>query len=193
MGAGHFGVATAGAYGHLALFATDITATPVTTARPLPAAPTGSHLHDVFSYTASDGHGGTASAALDITLNRGPNAMADTATATTGIGGTASGNVLANDSDADGGGLADGGGYGARLARHLVLGANGGYTYTVTSLTGATGSHLHNIFSYTVSDGHGGTASAALDITLNRGPIAGNQPTAVIARGRNCSGQCPDQ
>jgi VCBS repeat-containing protein len=54
----------------------------------------------------------------------------------------------------------------------LVLGTDGGYTYTVTDLTGAAGSHLHDIFSYTVSDGHGGTASAALDITLNRGPVA---------------------
>ena len=28
-----------------------------------------SHLHDLFSYTASDGHGGTATAILDIVLN----------------------------------------------------------------------------------------------------------------------------
>jgi VCBS repeat-containing protein len=69
----------------------------------------------------------------------------------------------------------------------LVLGTDGGYTYTVTDLTGAAGSHLHDIFSYTVSDGHGGTASAALDITLNRGPVA-NADVAGVSRGGLVSG-----
>jgi VCBS repeat-containing protein len=164
------GVPTAGTYGDLTLFSDGHYGYVADNSAALALAPTGSHLHDSFSYTISDGHGGTASAALDITLNRGPVAAADTATATTGVGGTASGNVLANDSDADGDSLtaaavAVPGSHGT-----LVLGTDGGYSYTVTDLTGATGSHLHDSFSYTVSDGHGGTASAALDITLNRAP-----------------------
>jgi VCBS repeat-containing protein len=65
----------------------------------------------------------------------------------------------------------------------LVLGTDGGYAYTVTNLTGAAGSHLHDIFSYTVSDGHGGAASATLDITLNRAPIAVDDSTAVTKGG----------
>jgi VCBS repeat-containing protein len=181
------GVPTAGAYGHLALFSDGHYGYAADNSAALAAAPTGSHLHDIFSYTASDGHGGTSSAALDITLNRGPVAAADTATATTGIGGSASGNVLANDSDADGDDLAAAAG--TVLGSHgtLVLGTDGGYTYTVTDPTGAAGSHLHDIFSYMVSDGHGGTASAALDITLNRGPVA-NADVAGVSRGGLVSG-----
>jgi VCBS repeat-containing protein len=177
------GIPTAGTHGHLALFSNGHYGYAADNSAALALAPTGSHLHDTFSYTVSDGHGGTASATLDITLNRGPGAAADTAIATTGIGGTASGNVLANDSDADGDGLAAAAG--TMLGSHgtLVLSADGGYTYTVTNLTGAAGSQLHDIFSYTVSDGHGGTASAALDITLNRTPIAANDSTAVTKGG----------
>jgi len=177
------GVSTAGTYGHLALFSDGHYGYAADNSAALAFAPTGSHLHDIFSYTVSDGHGGTDSAGLDITLNRGPGAAADTAMATTGIGGTASGNVLTNDSDADGDGLAAAAG--TVLGSHgtLVLGTDGGYTYTVTDLTGVAGSHLHDIFSYTVSDGHGGTASAALNITLDRAPIAADDSTAVTKGG----------
>ncbi len=181
------GVPTAGTYGHLALFSDGHYGYEADNSAALALAPTGSHLHDIFSYTVSDGHGGTASAALDITLNRGPVAAADSATATTGIGGTASGNVLANDSDADADDLAAAAGTVPGSHGTLVLGTDGGYTYTVTDLTGAAGSHLHDIFSYTVSDGHGGTASAALDITLNRGPVA-NADVAGVSRGGLVSG-----
>ena len=176
------GVPTAGTYGHLSLFSDGHYSYVADNSAALAVAPTGSHLHDIFNYTVSDGHGGTDSAALDITLNRAPVAAADTAVATTGIGGTASGNLLANDSDADGDGLAAVPGTVQGSHGTLVLGANGGYTYTVTNLTGSAGSHLHDILSYTVSDGHGGTANAALDITLNRGPVA-EDDTAVVATG----------
>ena len=53
---------------------------------------------------------------------------------------------------------------------NLALSADGSFSYTVTNLTGATGSHLHDIFTYMESDGYGGTAAANLDITLNRAP-----------------------
>ena len=43
------------------------------------SAATGSQLHDVFGYTASDGSGGIANASLDITLNRLPMARGDLA------------------------------------------------------------------------------------------------------------------
>jgi VCBS repeat-containing protein len=70
----------------------------------LALAPTGSHLHDIFSYTVSDGHGGTASAALDITLNRGPvAAVNDSYTTNEDTTLTVAGaSLLANDSDLDG-------------------------------------------------------------------------------------------
>ena len=134
------------------------------------AGPTGSHLHDLFGYTVSDGRGGLASASLDITLNRGPVAIDDDASASTGIGGTASGNVRANDSDPDGDSLTVTPFSGAGTHGNLALSADGSFSYTVMDLTGASGSHLHDIFTYTESDGHGGTAAANLDITLNRAP-----------------------
>ena len=126
------GIPTAGTYGHLALFSNGHYNYAADNSAALALAPTGIHLHDIFSYTVSDGHGGTASAALDITLNRGPVAAADTATATTGIGGTASGNLLANDSDADGDDLVAAAGTVPGSHGTLVLGTDGGYTYTVT-------------------------------------------------------------
>ena len=60
---------------------------------------------------------------------------------------------------------------------HLTLNANGGYSYVADNsaaiAAAATGSHLHDVFGYTASDGLGGTANASLDITLNRLPMAG--------------------
>ena len=119
----------------------------------------------------------------------------DFATATVGIGGTASAlapGVLANDSDPDrdplfvstvqyGPGLATAAGSSV-LGGHgsLTLNANGSYSYTVTDLTGPTGVHLHDIFTYTDSDGLGGeTGSATLDITLDRAPVAANDAANV--------------
>jgi VCBS repeat-containing protein len=121
-----------------------------------------------------------------IQANQPPHAVDDFATATTGIGGTASADtahgVLANDSDPDGDTLVvtgfTGGSHGS-----LVLSADGSYSYTVTDLTGPTGSHLHDVFTYAVSDGHGGVASANLDITLNRAPTAVNDSTGVAKGG----------
>ena len=102
--------------------------------------------------------------------NHSPIALDDVAIAGTGIGGTASGNVLDNDSDPDGDTLSVTPFSGAGAHGNLALGADGSFSYTVTNLTGATGSHLHDIFGYTESDGRGGVASASLDITLNRAP-----------------------
>src|SRR2546428_181845 len=71
----------------------------------------------------------------------------------------------------------------------LTLNAVGSYSYTVTNLSGPTGSHLHDVFTYGVSDGHGGVGSANLDITLNRAPIAVNDSaTATTGIGGSASG-----
>src|SRR5262245_31751427 len=106
--------------------------------------------------------------------NHPPTALDDSANATTGIGGAASGNVLSNDSDPDGDSLTVTGFSGAGAHGNLTLNTDGSYSYTVTNVIGATGSHLHDVFTYTESDGRGGTASANLDITLNRAPVATN-------------------
>src|SRR5690606_22554115 len=68
----------------------------------------GQHLTDMFTYTASDGHGGTTSSTLTVRIdgstdNRGPTAFDDTNTVTEDSApNPVSGNVLANDSDPDG-------------------------------------------------------------------------------------------
>src|SRR5262249_36053894 len=111
--------------------------------------------------------------------NNLPIALDDAAIATTGIGGTASGNVLSNDSDPDGDSLTVTPFSGAGAHGDLTLNADGSFSYTVTDLTGATGSHLHDMFTYTESDGRGGTASAHLDIALNRAPVAANDIAGV--------------
>jgi VCBS repeat-containing protein len=101
--------------------------------------------------------------------NHAPTAHDDAATAT-GIGGTTSGNVLTNDSDTDGDPLTVTPFNGAGAYGNLTLNSDGSFSYVITNLTGATGSHLHDVFTYTETDGRGGNASAELDITLNRAP-----------------------
>ncbi len=138
----------------------------------------GQTLKDTFTYTVSDGHGGTDSAKLDITINGTTDNQAPVAdddvdsvkedTAPNPI----VGNVLSNDSDADGDILTvtNAGtfdlGHGS-----LVINANGSYSYTLDNSDSAVnalndGQTLKDTFTYTVSDGHGGTDSAKLDITI---------------------------
>ncbi|MDE5447241.1 hypothetical protein GWG65_39245 [Bradyrhizobium sp. CSA207] len=119
--------------------------------------------------------------------NHSPVAVDDAANATTGIGGTATGNVLANDSDADGDSLTVTPFVGVGAHGKLTLNADGSFNYIVTDLTGPTGSHLHDVFSYNESDGRGGIASADLDVALNRAPVVLNN-TAGLKIGTTSSG-----
>ena len=63
-GAGTVGTSLAGAYGHLTLNANGSYSYVADNSAAIAAAPTGSHLQDTFSYTVSDGNGGTATASL---------------------------------------------------------------------------------------------------------------------------------
>ena len=156
---------------------------------------------DTFSYTVSDGHGGSATATLTITVtgtDDGPLAVADANAVTEDTPpNPVSGNVLDNDSDVDTGdvltvgavnGSADnvgepiGGTYGT-----LQLNADGSYSYTLDNGKDAVqalaaGQTATDLFSYTVSDGHGGTATATLTITVtgtNDQPVAEADSNAV--------------
>jgi VCBS repeat-containing protein len=94
-----------------------------------------------------------------------------------------SGNVLINDHDANGNVL-NVTNAGTFVLDHgtLVLGANGIYTYTLNNGDPAVnalndGQKLTDSFTYNISDGHGGTDSAKLTITINgstdnRPPVA---------------------
>ena len=116
---------------------------------------------DSFSYTVSDGHGGSAPASVSITVtcvNDAP--VANNDSAVTNEDTPVAGNVLTNDSDVDGDALT------AALVTNvshgtLVLNANGTYTYAP-----APNYNGPDSFTYQVSDGHGGTAVATVSITV---------------------------
>jgi len=124
-----------------------------------------------------------------VTIDRPPVANNDVASDVAGstIAMTAATGVLSIDSDLDGDkltvtGVSDAasgaGSVGNSLAGlygHLTLNADGSYSYVASNLSAIssapTGSHLQDIFTYTVSDGNGATSAAELTITLDRPPV----------------------
>jgi len=118
---------------------------------------------DSFTYTISDGRGGSATAKVSITVsavNTAPVAVNDTASTTQGTPVTIV--VLANDSDADGDRLT------VVSVTDLVNGTvviNNDQTITYTPHPSFSGT---DTFTYTISDGHpGGTATATVSITVS--------------------------
>ena len=127
-----------------------------------------------FPYTVSDGRGATASATNTITVfNRPPVAVNDTASTPQNLPVTIY--VLANDSDPDGNPL---------TVQSVTQPANGSVAIqpgggAVIYTPGSTGSAS---FSYTVSDGKGGAATASVSVTIlppNMPPDARGDQRAV--------------
>lgn len=117
---------------------------------------------DAFSYVVSDGRGGTATATVTITVtpvNDAPVAVNDSGATASGTAVTVT--VLANDQDVDGDALTvtavTPGANGS-----VVLNANGTVTYTPNA--GFSGTDQ---FSYTISDGRGGTATGLVSVVVN--------------------------
>ncbi|WP_374089806.1 Ig-like domain-containing protein [Methylomicrobium lacus] len=111
---------------------------------------------DSFTYTISDGIGGSASATVNITVNPvndAPVAVNDTATVR--VKKTVSINVLSNDSDVD----ADTLSIISTTKGKIVNGQTLSYTGTAIGT---------DTFTYTVSDGKGGLASASVTVTVKR-------------------------
>ncbi|MCC6595427.1 MAG: tandem-95 repeat protein [Rhodanobacteraceae bacterium] len=135
---------------------------------------------DRFSYTISDGRGGTATAFVTITVttlvNNPPVAVDDLATAPVGTPSLTI-NVLANDSDPDGDPLTISA-IGVPSAGTAVISGNQ-VIYTPAVVTGTT----IDRFAYQISDGRGGTATAlvTINITLpfNQPPVAVDDPVNV--------------
>jgi hypothetical protein len=124
---------------------------------------------DSFAYTISDGSGGvdTATVAVTITaVNDAPVAVGDAAVTNENVPVAIS--VLANDSDVDGGALS---------VSAVTQGTRGsvatnGTTVTYTPAANTNGS---DAFTYTVSDGQGGTATASVTVSVlpvNDPPVA---------------------
>src|SRR5262245_24647125 len=124
---------------------------------------------EVFSYSISDGNGGTSISTLTITItgtNDAPVANADVNTIAEDTVPPISGNVLTNDSDVEGDALsvtttgAQTGSYGT-----VTIAADGTYSYTLDNSNPAVqglavGETVTETFSYSISDGNGGTATS---------------------------------
>jgi YD repeat-containing protein len=119
-----------------------------------------------FSYAVSDGRGGSSSATVTVsvtTVNQGPTSVADVFSATAGMSMLLP--VLANDTDPDGDPLT--------ITAHTtptggaasISGAN--IIYTAPATQGIY------TFSYSVSDGRGGTASAQVTVEVWPGEMEG--------------------
>ncbi len=142
---------------------------------PVAGFPSGNSGTDAFSYTISDGHSHTRTGTVTVTVtDRPPVAVADTVPVAFGTQTTFS--PMINDSDPDSDtltitsptgtsmGTAVTGGSVVRSGQHLIYTPPTGYSGVDT-------------FPYTISDGHGNTATATETMNIgvaNRAPIANN-------------------
>ncbi len=132
---------------------------------------------DTFTYTVGDGKGGTSTATVTVVLtpvNDPPVARPDRATTTSGVPTTLS--VLGNDTDPDGDALT------------VVAASTPGHGTVTCSATGVcvytpdAGFAGNDSFTYTVSDGNGGTAIGRVDVVVtNRAPVLRPDPTTVTS------------
>ena len=119
------------------------------------------HGNDSFTYTISDGQGGSDTAVVSMivhSVNDPPDAANDSATVRKNRSGTI--NVLANDSDPDGDTLSV-----VSAAQpskgSVAVNADGSITYTPRKGFVGTDS-----FTYTISDGNGGEDTATVTVTV---------------------------
>ncbi|MCR4299382.1 MAG: Ig-like domain-containing protein, partial [Gallionella sp.] len=141
---------------------------------------------DTFSYTVSDLAGATSTATVAMTVagaNDGPVTADDAAAVQEDLNITATGNVLANDSDVDQGtvlSVADAGTQQGNYGQ-LTLNSDGSYSYTLDNASPAVQSlgrdaQVVEHFGYTATDGIVGAASV-LDVFLNG---ANDAPILVV-------------
>ncbi len=135
---------------------------------------------DSFSYTLTDGQGGSATATVSVTVdavNDNPNAANDAAETEEGEAVTIA--VLGNDTDVDGDALTIAvftqGSNGA-----VSAGSGGALIYTPSGNFTGTDS-----FTYTVTDGQGGSDSATVQVTVN--PVDAGEPGGTIGTTGNDS------
>ena len=129
---------------------------------------------DTFTYSITDGKGGNATATVTVNVaqaNRAPVANNDSYTLAQNSPPTLL-DVLANDTDPDGDAL---------TITAITAPAHGSASISgnKVSYTPAAGYSGPDSFSYTISDGKGGTATATVSITItavaaNRPPVANN-------------------
>ncbi len=159
----------------------------------------GQAVLDSFSYTATDGAGST-DAVVEFTItgaNDAPVVTADAAQVAANGAASASGNVLANDTDRDTGASLAVAGAGSFAGTYgsLVLAQDGSYTYTLDADGAAVralaaGQSAVDSFAYAATDGVASILST-LAITVNganEAPVAAPDTAAVTAGGTAASG-----
>lgn len=129
-----------------------------------------------IEYTISDGHGGTDTAQVTLTItavNDAPVAVDDTASVTED--GSVTVTVLTNDSDVDGDVLT----VTMASTENGSVAVNNGTTVTFTPVANVNGEAT---FTYTISDGFGGTDTATVTVVIvaiNDAPVANNDQANV--------------
>ena len=173
-------------------FTGDFTYAPTAAARHSKAADTASDAdkHDVVTVTVTDGKGGVASGPVTVTIKSANNAptvgffglfgvRVDSPNTTTGV---VTGKVMASDADKDTLKYAAA----SPSKGTVVVDATGAFTYTpsttarrAAAATGAPWSALSDTFTVTVTDGHGGSITQAVAVSIS--PLV--SPTGVTKVG----------
>ena len=133
---------------------------------------------DSFEYTLDDGNGGQATGLVNINVlpvNDAPDAGNDAFATDEDIALT--GNVMGNDSDIEGDALTASLETGAQNGA-VVMNADGSFSYTPDeNFNGA------DSFTYTITDAHGATGTATVDLTVNAvndAPVAADDDYAML-------------
>ncbi len=133
------------------------------------------HGSDSFTYTVSDGNGGTDTATVNVTINEANDApVANDDAATVSEDSQVTVNVLGNDSDADNDTL---------NVTAVTQGTNGSVTLNPVTYTPNASFHGTDSFTYTVSDGNSGTDTATVTVTVtsvNDAPIANDDTASAV-------------
>ncbi len=129
----------------------------------------GVSVDDSFTYTISDGNGGSATGTVTVTIvpNVAPNAANDAGLTVPESAGPTGLDVLANDTDADGDTLTITGKTSGAHGTVAITGGGTGLTYDPVQLF-----HGTDAFTYTISDGHGGTDTATVLVTVQKDVVA---------------------
>jgi len=139
---------------------------------------------DSFSYTISDGRGGTSTATVTVNIaavQDAPVASSDSLGAKEDTALTLPASALTgNDSDADGDALSI---TSVGNAAHgtVTLNANGSITYVASANYSGADS-----FTYTISDGHGGSATATVNVSV---AAVADAPSVLASNAEGFQGQ----
>lgn len=147
-------------------------------------------LVDSFAITVLDGHGGSVSVPVSVSISPASNPPTGSATVgspsqTTGV---VAGTVVALDPDGD---VLTYSAPATTARGSIAIAANGSFTYTpdslarhVASTTGATLAQMTDTFTITVSDGHGGRLNLPVTVSIspvNTAPTGTSVPAAPNA------------